>query len=195
MNTSPCFLPRQVVDWCCKIELMSYPYQYLEFNVRLSFRDAHGLDARIETYQRIRALRDGVRFLTERIWGEGDLLFDYAYAPISTVSIRKSPRGATIIDTQLARPLLAGQEFEMYSTRTVHHGFKNDQERWEFGPVYPTSLAKVSLAFPIARDADALTVSGPPTAAPRIARPGAKEINLFLDTPPVGSLYAIDWTW
>ena len=174
---------------------MSYSYEYLEFNVRLSFKDQFGLDARVETYQRIRALADGVQFLTERVWGNGDLLFDYAYAPHLPVSARLSPTGATIIDTHLARPLKAGQEFEMYSTRTVHHGFKNDHERWQFGPVFPTAQAKVSVAFPIARDADVLTVSGPPAAASSIARPGSKEVNLFLSAPPVGSLYSIDWTW
>ena len=76
----------------------------------------------------------------------------------------------------------------MYSTRTVHHGFKNDQERWQFGPVFPTAQAKVSVAFPIARTADALTISGPPTAVPRISQPGSKEVSLFLSAPPVRSL-------
>ena len=174
---------------------MSYLYEYLDFNVRLSFKDAFGLDARVETYQRVRALRDGVLFLTERVWGEGDLLFDYAYTPHLPVSVRPSPSGATIIDTQLARPLMAGEEFEMYSIRTVHHGFKNDQERWQFGPVFPTAQAKVTVAFPIARAADALTISGPPTAVPRVSQPGSKEVNLFLSAPPVRSLYSIDWTW
>jgi hypothetical protein len=104
---------------------MKQPYETLTYAVRLSFKDAYGLEALSESYQRIRVLTPGLRLVRQEIWGEGDPLFDLAFIP-GTLMPAIRLNGHFSVVSVLRERANVGDEIELYSTRRIHHAFKGD---------------------------------------------------------------------
>lgn len=174
---------------------MQYPYESLGYVARLEFRDAHGLDAVFHCYQRLRVLAPELFCVAHRIWGDGDQLAGLASPPIASMQQIGPSDRSTVVST-LRRPARAGDEIEIHSIRHIHHAFKDNREWWEYAPFTPTERARVSIRFPIARTPEAISVSASPGArSPAVQRPATKDVSFTLNSPTVGSLYRIEWSW
>ena len=174
---------------------MDYPYESLSYVARLSFKDAYGLDAQFECYQQLRVLDDELRFVTHRLWGTGDQLHDYFSTNTGLVQHTRID-GKEILVSTLKEPAKRGQVFELYSTRRIHHAFKDTSGWWEYVPFSPTRRARVAIRYPIAREPEGISVSMSRGArAPVVQRPGTKYLVTTVDAPTLGSTYRVDWNW
>ena len=174
---------------------MDYPYESLSYVARLEFKDAHGLDARFHCYQRIRVLAPELTHVWHRLWGSGDQLFDYAAPGTHVVRVVRDD-GRSVVVSELDRVAVAGDIIELHSIRRIHHGFKDHREAWEYIPFTPTERARVTIAFPIGKDPENISVGASSgTSTPLVHRPGTKELTLAITSPVVGSLYRAEWSW
>ncbi len=174
---------------------MHYPYELLAYVVRLSFRDAFGLEAVFESYQRLRVMAPELHFVTHHIWGKGDQLKSYCSTPTELAEVAQL-QGKQVLISALKKPAGRGDEIEIYTTRTIHHGFKEEREGWEFMPFNPTENARIAIRFPIGKEPENVHVATSHAARmPFVARPGTKELVMTVKSPPIGSLYRIDWSW
>jgi hypothetical protein len=174
---------------------MDYSYESLAYVARLSFKDAHGLDALFECYQRLRVLDDQLRFVTHRLWGTGDQLYDYISTNTQLVQQARID-GKVVLVSTLKEPAKRGQVIELYSTRRIHHAFKDRRAWWEYVPFSPTEHARVAISYPIAREPEGISVSMSRGArAPSVLRPAMKELVTRIDAPTLGATYRVDWSW
>lgn len=174
---------------------MEYPYESLMYTARISFKDAYGLDAIFECYQRLRVLSPEVSYVSHRIWGAGDQLHEFT-SPHARVVHRARVDGKDVVISALDEPAKRGRVIELYSVRRMYHAFKGDRESWEYVPYSPTERARVSISFPIAKEAEGISVSASPgSASPFVRRPGTKELTLAVSSPTIGATYRADWSW
>ncbi|MEX2246939.1 MAG: hypothetical protein WEC75_09645 [Dehalococcoidia bacterium] len=174
---------------------MDYPYETITYLARLSFRDAHGLDAVFDRYQRLRVLAPELATITQRVWGDGDPLHSF-FSPSAELIDQRHEQGKHRLTLALNKPASRGDEIEIYSTWRIHHGFKDRHGAWEFGPSTPHASARVAIRFPIGREPEGVTVDASTgTGSPFVSRPGTKELILNIKSPAIGSLYRIDWDW
>lgn len=174
---------------------MNDPYEILAYVVRVSFRDAYGLDAVFDSYQRVRVLSPELHAITEHVWGKGDQLKSVISTPTKHTQVAEV-NGRHVLVSTLKTPARCGDEIELYTSRQIHHGFKERYEGWEFMPFTPTQKARIAINFPIGREPEDITVGASSGArTPFVARPGTKELILNVSSPSVGSLYRIDWSW
>ncbi len=174
---------------------MDYPVELLAYVVRVSFRDAYGLEAVFDSYQRVRVLAPELHAVTQHVWGKGDQLHSVVSQPAVLSRVAEAD-GRHLLVFALTRPARYGDEIELYTTRRIHHGFKERHEGWEFMPFTPTAKARIAVSFPVGREPAGLSVGTTPGArSPFVSRPGTKEIILNVSSPAVGSLYRIDWSW
>jgi len=174
---------------------MNYSYELLAYVVRVSFRDAYGLEAVFDSYQRLRVLAPELRSITHHVWGKGDQFKSVVTTPTELADIAEVG-GRSVLVSTLKKPARYGDEIEVYTTRQIHHGFKERREGWEFMPFTPTQKARIAINFPIGKEPEGITVGGSPGArTPFVTRPGTKEIILNISSPAVGSLYRINWSW
>lgn len=174
---------------------MQYPYELLAYVVRVSFRDAFGLDAVFESYQRIRVLAPALYCATHHVWGRGDQLKSLVSVGGQLAHVAEVD-GKKVLVSTLERPVGRGDEVELYSTRHIHHGFKERREGWEYMAFNPTTNARIAVSFPIGREPQGLHVGASRGAqAPFVSRPGTKELIMTVKSPPLGALYRIDWSW
>lgn len=173
---------------------MKHPYETLAYVARLSFRDAHGLEAVFDWYQRIRVLTPGLRFVLQEIWGGGDQLKDYVSTSADPIHHARL-NGRDIVVSKLKQPANVGDEIELYSTRRIHHAFKDgDRFYWEYTPITPTRRARVAIDFPLGREPSQLQVAASPASrSPQVTRPGTMQLITTVDHPTLRSLYRIDW--
>lgn len=174
---------------------MDHPYETITYAGRLTFRDAYGLDAVFDRYQRLRVLAPELFTITQRIWGEGDPLHSY-FSPSAEIVHEHVVGGKRLLLLALHEPAKRGDEIEVYSSRRIHHGFKDRHGAWEFGPSSPHANARLAINFPIGREPEHITVGvSNGTPSPFVARPGTKEVTLSIKSPAIGSLYRIEWDW
>jgi hypothetical protein len=174
---------------------MNYPYHLLSYVVRVSFKDPFGLDAVFESYQRLRVLSPEVFSISQRVWGKGDQFKSYVSAAAEMTHIAELD-GKHALVSVLKKPARYGEEIEVYTTREIHHGFKEQREGWEFMPFTPTEKARIAISFPLGKEPEGITVGTSSGArTPFVTRPGTKELILNVSSPTVGSLYRIDWSW
>lgn len=174
---------------------MQHQYELLSYVVRLSFRDAFGLEAQFDSYQLLRVVGPQLDTVTQHFWGKGDQLRSVVTIP--TKSSRVVQRsGRNVLESTLNVPARRNDEVEVYTRRIIHHGFKAAREGWEFMPFTPTDNVRLAITFPLAKEPQHLalnTSSGARTASVR--RPGTKEVVVSIKSPIVGSLYRLDWNW
>ena len=174
---------------------MNFPYLLLSYVVRLSFLDPHGLEARFESYQRVCVLSPELHAITQRVWGKGDQIAEAVTSPAPLMQVTPDD-GRLVLASKCEKPVRRGDELELYTTRRIHHGFKEEREGWEYIPFTPTERARIAIRFPIGREPDRMTVSSSNDARdPTVVRPGTKEVVLTVNSPVVGSRYRIDWSW
>ena len=174
---------------------MNYPYELLAYVVRVSFRDPYGLEAIFDSYQRLRVLSPELHAITQHVWGKGDQLKSVVSTPTDLAHVAEVD-GRQVLVSTLKKPARRNDEIEVYTTRQIHHGFKEHREGWEFMPFTPTDKARIAINFPIGKEPEGITVGASAGArTPFVARPGTKEIILNVSSPTIGSLYRIDWSW
>jgi hypothetical protein len=174
---------------------MTYPYESLAYTARLSFKDAYGLDAMFECYQRLRVLSPEISCVSHRIWGEGDQLHEFTSVNAQLVHQTRMD-GKDVLVSALDKPAKRGQVIELYSIRRIHHAFKGERLWWEYVPFSPTERARVSISFPIGREPEAISVSASPgSASPFVRRPATKELTLAVSSPTIGATYRAEWSW
>lgn len=177
------------------IRNMTYPYESLMYAARLSFKDAYGLDAMFECYQRLRVLSPEISCVSHRIWGGGDQLHELTSLNAQLVHQARVD-GKDVLVSALDKPAKRGQVIELYSTRRIYHAFKEERESWEYVPYSPTARARVSISFPIAKEPEGISVSvSPGSASPFVRRPGTKELTLAVSSPTIGAAYRTEWSW
>lgn len=138
-----------------------YPYQSLVYSARLSFGDAHGLDAVFDCYQLLRVLVPDLREITHRVWGAGDQLQAY-YSPSTELPTVVDLDGQHLLISELKQPARRGDVIEVRSTRRIYHAFKDQDCMWEYVPYSPTDKARVSIRFPIGREPEGISVATTP---------------------------------
>ncbi len=174
---------------------MNHPYELLAYVVRVSFRDAYGLEAVFDSYQRLRVLSPELHAITQHVWGKGDQLKSVVSTPTDLAHVREVD-GRQVLVSTLKKPASYSDEIEVYTSRQIHHGFRERREGWEFMPFTPTEKARIAINFPIGKEPEGITVGASAGArTPFVARPGTKEIILNVSSPTIGSLYRIDWSW
>lgn len=175
---------------------MNYPYECLAYVARLSFRDAHGLEAVFDCYQRLRVLGRDLRFIENEIWGDGDQLNRYVSTGATPILVRSTP-AKTTVTSRLDSVHHYGDEVEIYSTRRIHHAFKGDERYyWEYKPLSPTERARISISFPVGREPTAIAVGATVgSRSPETRRPGTKELVTTVSLPTLNSLYRMSWSW
>lgn len=175
---------------------MNYPYITQAYVARLSFRDAHGLDAVFHCYQRLRVLAPELRHVVQEIWGDGDQLNGYVSAGAEPTHHARL-NGRDVVLSKLTQPARAGDEIELYSTRRIHHAFKDDTRfYWEYSPITPTARARVAIGFPLGREAEAVSVgTSLGSRTPHVSRPATKELITTVDDPTLRSIYRMSWSW
>ena len=174
---------------------MHYPYETLNYNARVEFKDAFGLEAYYHCYQRIRVLANELFTVTQRLWGWGDPFYDFTSPSAAAVYLVNDADPPAIVMV-LKKPAKRGDEIELHSIRRVHHAFKENHGTWEYRAFTPTERAKLAISFPIAREPEGISVSQSPGApSPYVRRPGTKELLLTVSSPTPGALYRADWDW
>lgn len=175
---------------------MNYPYQTLAYVGRLSFRDPHGLEAIFQHYQRLRVLSADLDYVVHEIWGDGDQLHEYVSDSAKPIQLARM-NGRDVVVGKLKQTAKAGDEIEIYSTRLIHHAFKDDRRfYWEYSPITPTVRARVATSFPLGRDAEAISVGASQgSRTPHVLRPATKELVTTVDNPTLRSIYRMAWSW